>query len=88
MSNNESPLEHGSNPCRTASSKENCFFNSKTGLPVQQFTLPESTPQGATQAVQGLKSFRGNEICSGRGGGVDCQSRAQSTIWRIRRNHH
>jgi hypothetical protein len=40
------------------------------------------------QAVQGLKSFMGNEICSGRGGGVGCQSSAQSTIWRIRWNHH
>lgn len=45
-------------------------------------------PQGAGQAAQGLKSFKGKEICSGGGGGAGSQSRASSTIWRIRRNHH
>jgi hypothetical protein len=29
----------------------------------------------------------GNQICSGRGGGVGCQSHARSTTCRIRRNH-
>lgn len=46
------------------------------------------SPQGADQAAQGLKSFKEKEICSGGGGGAGCQSRALSTIWRIRRNHH
>jgi len=58
------------------------------GAPYPVVARTRSSPPGAVHAVQDLKSLWGNRICSGRGCGAGCQSRAQSTICRIRWNHH